>query len=107
MTAWFLTIHTTVVVNYSEYNRETGRVSLRDKMDGEEIGSESHKTIVEGLVELTSLDKTPEIHREAMSGGRCYNSNNKDMSRESMNTEAWHEKIMELKGGLQARAPTK
>ena len=76
-------------------------------MDGKEIDSESQEAIAGGLLDLTILDKTPEIHRGAMPGGRYYNSNNKDMSRGSMNTEAWHGEITGLKGGLQARATTK
>ena len=39
-----------------------------------------------------------------MAGGRYYNSDNDDMSRGSMNTEAWHGEIMGLKRGLQVRA---
>ena len=76
-------------------------------MDGEEIGSESQEAIAEGLLDLTILDKKPEIHRGAMAGGRYYNSDNDDMSRGSMNTEAWHGEIMGLKRGLQVRAASK
>ena len=42
-----------------------------------------------------------------MAGGKYYDSDNKDMARVSMNTEAWHGKIMGLDGGLRARANTK
>ena len=80
---------------------------MQDKIDGKEIGSESQVAIAEGLLDLSILDKAPEIHRGAMAGNRYYDSKNKDMSRGSMNTEAWHGKIMGLKGGLRARAITK
>ena len=42
-----------------------------------------------------------------MESGKYYNSDNEDMSRASMNTEAWHGKIMGLAQGLQARAAFK
>ena len=57
MTAWFSFSHKMAAVKYSEYDRETGRVSLLDKMDGKEIGSESQEAIAEGLLDLTILDK--------------------------------------------------
>ena len=42
-----------------------------------------------------------------MVGGRYYDSDNEDMSRRSMTTEAWHGKIVGLKRGLQVRAASK
>ena len=42
-----------------------------------------------------------------MVSGKYYNSDNEDMSRGSMNTEAWHGRIMGLARGLQARAAFK
>ena len=63
--------------------------------------------IAEGLLDLTILDKTPEIHRGAMAGGRYYGRKKGDMSRGSMNTETWHGKPMGLKGRLKARAINK
>ena len=107
MTAWFSTIHKTAAINYSEYDLDTGEVSFQDKIDGEEIGFESQEAIAEGLLDLSILDKAPEIHRGAMAGGKYYDSENEDMSRGSMNTEAWHGKIMGLEGGLRARANIK
>ena len=42
-----------------------------------------------------------------MAGGKYYDSKREDMSRASMNTEVWHDKIMGLKDGLKTRAVTK
>ena len=42
-----------------------------------------------------------------MVSGKYYDSDNEDMSRGSMNTEAWHRRIMGLARGLQARAAFK
>ena len=80
---------------------------MQDTIDGKEIVSESQEVVAKGLLDLTILDKTPEIHRGAMAGGRYYDIENKDMPRGSMNTEACHGKIMGLKGELKARATTK
>ena len=65
-------------------------------MEGDEIGSESQEAIAEGLLDLSILDRKPEIHRGAMESGKYYNSDDEDMFRASMNTEAWHEQIMGL-----------
>ena len=65
-------------------------------MDCEEFGSESQEAIAEGLLDLSILDKKPEIHRGAMESGKYYNSDDEDMSRASMNTEAWHGRIIGL-----------
>ena len=61
---------------------------MQDKIDGEEIGSQSQEAIAKVLLDLTILDKMPEIQRGEMAGGRYYDNKNKDMSRGSMNTEA-------------------
>ena len=105
--AWFSFAHKRAAVKYSEYDKETGKVSLLDKMDGEEIGSESQGAIAEGLLDLTILNKKPEINRGAMTGRRYYDSDNGDMSRGFMTTEAWHGKTMGLKRGLQVRTASK
>ena len=42
-------------------------------MDGDEIGSKSQEAIVKGLLDLSILDKPPEIHRGAIAGGKYYN----------------------------------
>ena len=65
--------HKTVAIEFSEYDPDIGRVSLQHKIDGKEIGSKSQEAIAEGLLDLTILDKTPEIHRGAIAGGRYYN----------------------------------
>ena len=80
---------------------------FQDKIDGEKVGSEPQEAIAEGLLDLSILDKAPEINRGTLAGSRYYNSKHEDISRGSMNTEAWHGKIMGLGGGLRARASTK
>ena len=100
MTRWFSTIHKTTAIEYSEYDSYTGKVSVQDKIDGKEIGSKSQEVIAEGLLDLSILDKAPEIHRGAIAGSRCYDSENEDMFRGSMNTEIWCGRIMGLEGGL-------
>jgi hypothetical protein len=42
-----------------------------------------------------------------MECGNYYNNDDEDISRASMNTEAWHGRIMGLTRGLQARAASK
>jgi len=42
-----------------------------------------------------------------MGSGKYYNSDDEDMPRASMNTEAWHGRIMGLARGLQVRAAFK
>ena len=61
---------------------------FQDKIDGEEIGSKSQEAIAEGLLDLSILDKAPELHMAAIAGGRYYDSKNKNLSRGSMNIEA-------------------
>ena len=107
MTRWFSTIHKTTAIEYSEYDSYTGKVSVQDKIDGKEIGSKSQEVIAEGLLDLSILDKAPEIYRGAMAGVKYYDCENEDISRGSMDIEAWHVKIMGLQGGLRARANTK
>ena len=107
MTAWCSTIHKMASIKYSEYDQETGKVSFQDKMNGDAIGSKSQEVIAEGLLDLSILDKPPEIHKGSMAGGKYYNSKNEDMSRGSMNTEAWHGRSMGLKHGLEVRASPK
>ena len=70
LTAWFSFVHNKAAVKYSEYNQQTGKVSLLDNLDSEDIGSESQEAIAEGLLDLTILDKKPEIHRGSMASGK-------------------------------------
>ena len=74
MKAWFLSIHKMATIDYSEYNQETRNVLFQDKMNGNAIGSKSQEAIAEGLLDLSILDKPPEIHRGAMAGGKYYGS---------------------------------
>ena len=62
---------------------------FQDKIDGKEICSESQEAITESLIDLSILDKVPEIHRDrgATASGRYCNNENEDMSRRSMNIE--------------------
>ena len=107
MTEWFLTIHKTAAIDYSEYNQETWKVLFQDKMDHNYIGTKSQEAIMEGLLDLSILDTLPEIKRRSMTRGRSYDRKNKDMPRGSMNTESWHGRNMGLKDEPRARASTK
>ena len=107
MTEWFLTIHKTAAIDYSEYNQETGKVLFQDEMDHNDIGTKSQEAIMEGLLDLSILDTLPEINRRSMTGGRSYDSKNEDMPRGSMNTEAWHGRNMGLKDGPKGKGKYK
>ena len=74
MTAWFSAIHKKTAIKYSEYDPDTERVSLKDKIDSKEIGSKYQEVITKGLLDLSIFDKAPDIHREVMAGGRYYDS---------------------------------
>ena len=88
MTTWFSTIYKTAAIEYSEYDLDSGKVSFQDKIDGEEISSKSQEAIADGLLYLSILDQAPEIHRGAIAGGKYYDSNNNNISKGFMNTEA-------------------
>ena len=100
-------MHKTAVIKYSEYDKETGKVSFQDNFEDKDIGTKSQEVITEGLLDLSILDNPPEIHQGSMTSGKYHDNKNKDTSWASMNTEAWHDKITGLEGGLKARADKK
>ena len=77
-----------MAVGYSEYNQETGTVSFQDNFEDKDIGTKAHEAIMEGLLDLSILDKPREIHQGAMVDGKHYDRKSEDLSYASMNTEA-------------------
>ena len=101
----FSATHAAAAAEYGQYDQHTGKVSIVDDFEGEEgaEGSEAQDALAEGLFDLSIFKKDPDVTKAAVPAGRYYNSDDEEMSRASMTTEAWHGKIMGLQGGIRAR----
>ena len=66
-------------------------------------GSEAQDALAEGLFDLAIFKKEADVSKAAVPAGRYYDSDDDDMSRASMTTEAWRGKIMGLQGGIRAK----
>ena len=103
----FSSTHATAAEEYGEYDMRTGKVSLVDEYEGEEDvdGSEAQDALAEGMFDLSIFKKEPDVKRGAVPAGRNYDSDNDEdgVSRASMTTEAWRNKIMGMQGGIRAR----
>ena len=101
----FSATHVTAATHFGEYDQHTGKVSIVDDFEGEEgvEGSEAQDALAEGLFDLAIFKKEAEVSKAAVPAGRYYDSDDENMSRASMTTEAWRGKIMGLQGGIRAR----
>ena len=78
-----------------------------DNFEEEDHGINPQEAIAEGLLDFPILNKPPEIHQGVMLGDKYYDSKNEDMSRASMNTAVWQDKVMGLEGGVKVRENAK
>ena len=103
----FSSTHATAAAEYGEYDMTTGKVSLVDEYEGEEDvdGSEAQDALAEGMFDLSIFNKEPDVTKGAVPAGRNYDSDSDEdgVSRASMTTEAWCNKIMGMQGGIRAR----
>ena len=101
----FSATYVIAATQFGEYDQHTGKVSIVDDFEGEEgmEGSEAQDALAEGLFDLRIFKKEAEMSKAAVPAGRYYDSDEDDMSRASMTTEAWRGKIMGLQGGIRAR----
>ena len=107
----FSSTHATAAEEYGEYDMTTGKVSLVDEYEGEEEvdGSEAQDALAEGMFDLSIFKKEPDVTKGAVAAGRNMDSDSDEdeVSRASMTTEAWRNKIMGLQGGIRARRRAK
>ena len=107
LASWFSLVHRTAAISFSEYDQDTGMVTLLDANEGEMEGNEAQEAIAEGILDLSILDNPPTISRGSAMAGACYDSDEEDQSRASMDTAAWGRKIMGLQKAATARRHTK
>ena len=100
--SWFELTHAKAAMEFSEYDMETGLVSL-DVSSGDQEGREVQELLSEGLVDMSIL-KGEDIDAGGEEAGRGYDSEDSDMTRGSQDTVMYKNRIYGLKAAAKMKA---
>ena len=107
LTCWFSQVHRVAAINFSEYDQETGYVSMTESTEEDVEGSEAQEAIAEGILDLSILDNPPAVSRGSATAAAYYDSDEDGQSRASMDTAAWGRKLYGLTQATIAKRHTK
>jgi len=100
--SWFELTHAKAAMEFSEYDMDTGLVSL-DVSSGDQEGREVQELLSEGLVDMSIL-KGGDVDTGKEVTGRGYDSDDSDMTRGSQNTTMYQNRIFGLKAAAKRKA---
>ena len=107
LTCWFSQVHRVAATNFSEYDQETGHVSMTEPTEEDVEGSEAQEAIAEGILDLSILDNPPAVSRGSATAAAHYDSDEDAQSRASIDTAAWGRKLYGLTQATIAKRHTK